>query len=70
MRRLTYLKILGGNYMILFTILLVTLLAVLAIALVCTIVGGIGFITVFGDVIVFACIVWLIVKIFRRKKKK
>lgn len=56
--------------MILFTILLVTLLAVLAIALVCTIVGGIGFAAVFGDVIVFACIVWLIVKIFRRKKKK
>jgi uncharacterized membrane protein len=70
MRRLTYLKILGGNCMILFTILLVTLLAVLAIALVCTIVGGIGFAAVFGDVIVFACIVWLIVKIFRRKKKK
>lgn len=56
--------------MILFTILLVTLLAIMAVALVCTIVGGISFAVAFGDVIVFAFIVWMIFKIFRRKKKK
>lgn len=56
--------------MILFTILLVTLLAILAVALVCAIVGGISFAVVFGDVIVFAFIVWLIYKITHRKKKK
>lgn len=56
--------------MILFTILLVTLLAILAVALVCAIVGGVSFAVVFGDVIVFAFIVWLIYKITHRKKKK
>jgi O-antigen/teichoic acid export membrane protein len=56
--------------MILFTILLITVLTILAVALVCTIVGGISFAVVFGDVIVFAFIVWLIYKITHRKKKK
>ncbi len=56
--------------MILFTILLITVLAILAVALVCTIIGGASLAVMFGDVIVFAFIVWLIFKIFRRKKKK
>lgn len=55
--------------MILFTILLVTLLVMAAIALVSTIVVGSGFIVVFGDALVFALIVMLIIKIFRKKKK-
>ena len=56
--------------MILFTILLITVLTILAVALVCTIIGGISFAAVFGDVVVFAFIVWLIYKITHRKKKK
>ena len=43
---------------------------ILAVALVCTIIGGISFAVVFGDVIVFMFIVWLIYKITHRKKKK
>lgn len=55
--------------MILFTILLITLIAIAIITLVSAIIAGGSLIVVFGDVIVFALLVWLIVKIFRRKKK-
>ena len=34
------------------------------------IVAGIGFTAVFGDLIVFGLIIWLIIKIFRKKKEK
>ena len=54
--------------MILFAILLVTLIVIAAFILISAIAAGCGIITVFGDVIVFALLVWLIVKIFRRKK--
>lgn len=56
-------------YMILFTILLFTLIAIIAVALVSAIIGGLGFAAVFGDAIVFVLLVWLIIKIFRRKKE-
>lgn len=55
--------------MILSTILLFTLIAIIVVALVSAIIGGISFAVVFGDVIVFAFVLWLIIKIFRRKKK-
>lgn len=55
--------------MILFTILLATIIAIAVIGLVCAIVSGAGFIVVFGDIFVFGLIIYLIVKIFRRKKK-
>ena len=54
--------------MILFTILLVALLAVAAVMLVTTILVGGSFVVVFGDAMVFALLVWLIIKIFERKK--
>lgn len=55
--------------MILFTILLAMVIVTFAAALISTIIGGISFAIVFGDALVFALIVWLIIKIFRRKKK-
>lgn len=50
--------------MITFTILLAIAIVAALIALVC----GAGFIAVFGDLIVCGLIIWLLVKIFRRKK--
>ena len=54
--------------MILFIILLTLIAAATAIALFYAIAAGLSFIAVFGDMIVFGLIVWLIVKIFRKKK--
>lgn len=56
--------------MILFTIVLFTLIVAAVVALVTTVIGGIGFAIAFGDVIVFALVVWLIVKHFRKKKEE
>jgi hypothetical protein len=54
--------------MITFSILLAALLLVATIvAIVVTIVGG-SVIAVFGDFIVCGLIIWLLVKLFRRKK--
>ena len=56
--------------MILFAILLTVVLAI-AIFIVASALAGAGFIAVFGDIIVFALIVWaivLIVKFFKREK--
>ena len=55
--------------MILFTILLSILIAIAIVALVATAIAGGGLIAIFGDVIVFGFIVWLIFKIFRKKEK-
>ena len=49
---------------ILLTILLSVAIVVASIALAC----GAGFIAAFGDLIVFGLILWLLVKLFRRKK--
>ena len=54
--------------MIIFTILLITIIAAAVIGLVCAIISGAGLIVAFGDVIVFGLIIWLIIKIIRRKK--
>lgn len=58
----------GVIIMILFTILLGIITAIAIIAVITAIAAGAGFIAVFGDVIVFGLIIWLIIKIFRRKK--
>lgn len=55
--------------MILFTILLSVIITIAVIGLLAAIIAGGSLIAVFGDVIVFGLIVWLIIKIFRRKKK-
>lgn len=56
--------------MILFTILLVLSIIGAVMTLVYALTAGISFIVTFGDLIVFALIVLLIVKIIMRKKKK
>lgn len=58
----------GVIIVILFTILLSTVIAIAVITLISAIIAGLGFAAVFGDVIVFGLIVWLIIKIFRKKK--
>ena len=54
--------------MIIFTILLVALLAAAIVSVVSAIIAGTGFLVVFGDLITFGLIIWVIVKLFRRKK--
>lgn len=54
--------------MILFTILLALVIIAAVATIFCTVAAGLSFITVFSDLIVFGLIVWLIVKIFRKKK--
>lgn len=55
--------------MILFTILLSLIIAIAVVALIAALIAGGSLIAVFGDVIVFGLIVWLIIKIFKKKKK-
>ena len=54
--------------MILTIIALIALLVLVSV--VTLVIGGIGaaFFAVFGDLIVFGLIIWLIVKLFRRRK--
>lgn len=54
--------------MILFTILLIALATVATIMLVTAGAVGTTIFVVFGDVIVFAGIIWLIVKLCKKKK--
>ena len=56
--------------MILIIIVLFIILAALAVALVSAIIGGVGFIAVFGDVLVFALVIYLIVKAFKKMNSK
>ena len=59
----------GVIIMILFIILLSVITAIAITALIAAIIAGGSLFVVFGDVIVFGLIIWLIIKIFRRKKK-
>lgn len=54
--------------MITLSILTVVLLALLGVALLITLVCGGAFLAVFGDLLVCALIIGLIIKLFRRKK--
>lgn len=54
--------------MILFTILLSLAIIVATIAAVVSIIAGGSLVVIFGDIIAFGVILWLIVKIFRKKK--
>ena len=60
----------GVDSMILFIILLSILLAISMISAICLIIGAGSVILVFGDVIVFVLILWIIVKLFTLKKKE
>ena len=55
--------------MTLFIILLSAITAIAITALISAIIDVGGLFVVFGDVIAFSLIIWLIIKIFRRKKK-
>ena len=56
--------------MILFTTLLGLFILLAIILLTTTLIGGAGFIAIFGDVIVCGCIIGLIVALVRKLKKK
>ncbi len=56
--------------MILLTILLFTILLGVIAAIVAAVIGGGVLLVMFGDVIVFAAIVGLIVKLVRRTKRQ
>ena len=53
--------------MISFLIILVALLSLVLAAALVLFAGGAGFILAFGDLIVCAGIIWLIVRLFRRR---
>ena len=56
--------------MILFTILLIVVLALVAIVLTAIAIGGSAFIIVFGDVIVcIIFLVWIMKKLINRKRR-
>lgn len=54
--------------MITFIVLLVALVSLLMGAALVALAGGAGVIIAFGDVIVCGLIIWLIVRLFRRRK--
>ena len=54
--------------MITFTLLLIAFIVIAIISIISIIVGGAGFIALFGDVIICGLIIWLLVKLFRRRK--
>lgn len=54
--------------MITFIILLVTLLTLALVATLVVLAGGAGILVAFGDVIVCGLIIYLLVKLFRRRK--
>ena len=53
--------------MITFTVILITLLSLAIAAALVILAGGAGFILALGDLAVCAGIIWLIVRLFRRR---
>lgn len=62
--------IIGGIYMITLSVLTIILLSAVIIATTIAVMCGAGFIFVFGDIIIAALIVALLVKLFKKNKKK
>ena len=58
----------GSVNVITLTILLAVVITIAIAVLIGAIISGVGLIAVFGDVIVSGLIVWLIIKIFKRRK--
>lgn len=56
--------------MILFTIFMITLIVAAVICAISLITGGVAFIAVFGDVLIFGLIIGLLVRWLFKKKKK
>ena len=61
-------NIIGGIYMITLSVLTIILLTIAIIAAVTVLTCGAGFIVAFGDIIIAALIIGLIIKLFKRKK--
>lgn len=59
----------GETNMITFTILLTVLLAVAIVVASIALACGVGFVAAFGDLIVCGLVIYVLVKLFRRKKK-
>lgn len=55
--------------MVLFTSLLVTLIVCTIFAAMFLITGSVAFIVVFGDVIIFGLLLWLIIKGINKRRK-
>lgn len=53
--------------MILFIILMIVMLVMAVLTLFALSAGGAAFLLIFGDLIVFALIIWFIIKILRKK---
>lgn len=51
-----------------FAFLLISLLVFAVISAICIVAGGAGIILILGDVIVCGAIIWLLIRLFRRKK--
>lgn len=56
--------------MILFTVLVCALVISAVIGLISAIIAGTGFFLAFGDLLVCALLIYLIVKLFTKKKKE
>lgn len=54
--------------MVTFFVLLITLIALLIAAALIVLVGGVGVILAFGDLIVCGLIIWFVIRFFRRRK--
>jgi len=54
--------------MLTFTVVSVTVLSLLIAAALIVLAGGAGVVLAFSDLIVCALIIWLLVKLFRRRK--
>ena len=54
--------------MITFTIVLITLLSLGFAAALIVLAGGAGVVLAFGDLIICSLIIWMLVKLFRRRK--
>ena len=60
----------GGINMILFTMLLIVLIGMLVSLTIAILAGVTGFLAVFGDIVIFGLIIWLIVKLVSKNKNK
>ena len=70
MRNLLHINLKGVLIMIITGLLILTLIIVGFIVAIMALIGGTGFLILYGDVIVFALIlIWIIKKIFTKKSK-
>lgn len=54
--------------MVLFTMVMITLLCLAIASALIILAGGTGILLAFGDLIVFGLIVWVVIRIFKRRR--